>query len=207
MSNRNSDAWQNKCNRTQKRTSVSDNQRKKIGKVLTVFIQKQISPLPSLQTDKSKSSCSLNFKQTPADLKHLSSDLEKLILKMREEVTGEISEEVGGGKEKERRLEWGWRDIVWETERKKKADHCAGGSHSVTWDRKRGGVTLPIISHACGPPGRLNTRLFSACRGEVPQEEGESWKDRVRVTRTTLLKSPGRRVTHSEMLLSWRGGA
>lgn len=96
---------------------------------------------------------------------------------------------------------------VRDRERGKKADNCAGGRHSVTWDRKRGGVTLPIISHACGPPGRLNTRLFSACRGELPQEEGESGKDRVRVTRTTLLKSPGKRVTHSEMLLSWRGGA
>lgn len=40
---------------------------------------------------------------------------------------------------------------------------------------------------SAAPPGRLNTRLFSACREEVPQKEGESGKDRVRVTRTTPL--------------------
>lgn len=44
-----------------------------------------------------------------------------------------------------------------ESQKKKPVDHGACGSHSITWDRKRGDVTLPIISHICAPPGRLNT--------------------------------------------------
>ncbi len=70
------------------------------------------------------------------------------------------------------------------------------GSNSVSWDRKRGGVTLPIIFHVCGPPpGYLHTISSLQRRGAT--RRGRELEERERVTRTTV--SPGRCVTHSEM--------
>ncbi len=73
------------------------NRNKKIGKVLTAFIQKQISPLLSSQTDKSNSTCSLSFKQTAADLLQWSWETDT-----QDERRGERRDS-GGGEEKEER--------------------------------------------------------------------------------------------------------